>query len=404
MIQDIAPEIDSQNRGGRRVRIGFWLVAAVYALVMLGGTLPIPLYAFWAPQMGFGPFTTTLVFAVYALGTVLALMMFAPLSDRAGRRPLLAAGLLSAAASTALFLVARDVGTLLAARFLCGLAAGVSNSTATAALNELADGDVRRASIVSTAANLGGLGLGAVVAGVFAQYGADPTHLVFWAYLATLAPALLAVAITPETVVVRGRPALAVRRPTVPARDAGRPEFWRAAAAVLAAFAVGGLFSSLVPGFLHDRLHVHNIAAIGAQIGLLFLIALVSQVAAPARWLSSHRPAPLLLIAGVAAVQTALWTRSLPLFVGGTILAGAGIGLVFRSGIAVTQRLADPQRRADLLSTYFLAAYTGSIVPTLALGLLDQALNENLATLLLSAAVVATTLASALKRPTPAAA
>ncbi|GHJ99392.1 hypothetical protein SY2F82_11900 [Streptomyces sp. Y2F8-2] len=41
--------------GGRRSRAGFWLVAAVYAVVMLGGTLPIPLYVLWAPQMGFGP-------------------------------------------------------------------------------------------------------------------------------------------------------------------------------------------------------------------------------------------------------------------------------------------------------------------------------------------------------------
>ncbi|MEV0232801.1 MFS transporter [Nonomuraea sp. NPDC050786] len=244
---------------------------------MLGGTLPIPLYAFWVPHMGFGPFTTTLAFAVYALGTVLALMMFASLSGHAGLRPLLAA-----AASTALFLIARDAGTLLAARFLCGLATGVFTSTATAAPSELAGGNARRAAMVSTAANTGWLGLGAVMAGVFAEYGTNPTHLVFWVYLATLAPAFLAVTITPETVAVRGRPALDVRRPAVPACEAGRPEFWRAAAAVF-------------------------------------------------------------------------------------------------------------------------AAYTGSIAPTPALGLLNQALDEDLATLLLSVAVAATTLASALRRPTPAA-
>ncbi|MEV4576618.1 hypothetical protein AB0K16_25540 [Nonomuraea jabiensis] len=192
-----------------------------------------------------------------------------------------------------------------------------------------------------------------------------------------------------------------MRRPAVPAREAGRPEFWRAAA-VFAAFAVSGLFSSRVPAFLHDRLHVDDVAAVGAQIGLLFLVAVVSQLAAPARCLSGRRPAPLSLVAGVV-VRTALWTRSLPLFVVGTILAGAGVGLVFRRGVPVTQRLAHPRRRADLLSTYFLTAYTGSIVPTLALGLLNQALDENLATLLLSVAVAATTLASALRRPTPAA-
>ncbi|MFF0043417.1 MFS transporter [Streptomyces mirabilis] len=334
MIDDIASDVHAQavpSADGRRARAGFWLVAAAYTLVMLGGTLPIPLYALWAPRMGFGPFTTTLVFAVYALGTVLALMVFASLSDRAGRHPLLAAAVLAAATSTALFLLADDVGTLLAARFLCGLGTGVFTATATAAPGELAGAEhTRRVSTVSTAANMGGLGLGTLVAGLFAQYGANPTHLVFWTYLAGLVPAFLAVIVTPETVTARQRPAMSVRRPTIPDGRAARTEFLRAATAVLAAFAVTGLFSSLVPSFLREQLHVHNVAAVGTVVGL--------------------------------------WTRSLPTFVAGTLLAGTGIGLAFRRGVGVAQRLADPRRRADLLSTYFLFAYTGTIVPTLAPG------------------------------------
>ncbi|MFD4232619.1 MFS transporter [Streptomyces sp. NPDC058545] len=406
MIDDIAPEVRAPAVppfDGRRARAGFWLVAAVYTLVMLGGTLPIPLYALWAPQMGFGPFTTTLVFAVYAVGTVLALMVFASLSDRAGRRPLLAAAVLAAAASTVLFLLAQDVGTLLVGRFLCGLATGVFTATATAALGELAGAKhTRRVATVSTAANMGGLGLGTVVAGLFAQYGANPTHLVFWVYLVSLVPAFLAVIVTPETVTVRQRPAMSVRRPTIPERRAARTEFLRAATAVLAAFAVSGLFSSLVPSFLREQLHVDNVAAVGAEVGLLFIVALIAQVVAPERWISGRWPAPAFLVAGVAVFETGLWTRSLPTFAAGTLLAGTGIGLAFRRGIGVAQRLADPGRRADLLSTYFLFAYTGTIVPTLALGLLDQTINQDVATLILAVAVVATTLASTLSRPTTA--
>ncbi|WP_208906122.1 hypothetical protein [Streptomyces melanosporofaciens] len=94
---------------------------------------------------------------------------------------------------------------------------------------------------------------------------------------ASLAPALLALVVTPETVTARRRPTVSVRRPTVPGRPAARAEFLRAATAVLAAFAVSGLFSSLVPSFLRERLHVHNLAAVGAEVGLLFLIALAAQ-------------------------------------------------------------------------------------------------------------------------------
>ncbi|MFI1838458.1 hypothetical protein [Streptomyces olivaceoviridis] len=90
MINGIAPDVRTHvgpPSDGRRARAGFWLAAAVYALVVLGGTLPIPLYAFRVPRMGFGPFTATPVFAVYAVGAVLALMLSASLTDRAGRPP-----------------------------------------------------------------------------------------------------------------------------------------------------------------------------------------------------------------------------------------------------------------------------------------------------------------------------
>ncbi|MFD3590717.1 hypothetical protein [Streptomyces sp. NPDC058683] len=146
-------------------------------------------------------------------------------------------------------------------------------------------------------------------------------------------------------------------------------------------------------------MHVHNVAAVGAEVGLLFIVALIAQVATPERWISRRRPAPAFLVAGVAVFEAGLWTRSLPAFAAGTLLAGTGIGLAFRRGVAITQRLADPRRRADLLSTYFLFAYTGAIVPTLALGLLDQTINQDVATLILAVAVVATTLTSTLSRP-----
>lgn len=100
--------------------------------------------------------------------------------------------------------------------------------------------------------------------------------------------------------------------------------------------------------------------------------------------------------------EAGLWARSLPTFAAGTLLTGTGVNLAFRRGVGVAQRLADPRRRADRLSGYFLFAYTGTIVLTLALGLLDQTINQDAATLILAVAVVVTTLASALSRLTTA--
>ena len=378
---------------------GVAVVTAVYALVMLGGTLPVPLYAFWAPQFGFGPFTTTLIFAVYALGTVTALLFFASLSDQAGRRPLLLTALAAAVASTVLFLTAHNVVMLLAARFVFGLTTGVFTATATAALGEFSGRPgSHQASILASAANAGGLGLGAVLAGVLAQTTADPTHLIFWIYLAILLMALVVTATIPEPVDRPQRPTLSIRRPSLPADPGDRPSFFRVASAVFAAFAVAGLFSSLVPAFLQNDLHVTNHAAIGGEVALFFAAALVTQVTARDRMLSSTVLAPLTLAAGVVAFQTGLLSRSLGVFVAGTVVAGAAFGLILRRGVGVTHELADPSRRADLLATFFLFAYAGNIVPTVALGGLEQVLSSDIATSALAAVVLVLTLAAALPR------
>ncbi|MEU6405662.1 MFS transporter [Streptomyces sp. NPDC046985] len=390
--RDKTSATEVRQRGSRT----FWLVAAVYVLAMLGGTLPVPLYLLWAPRMGFGPLTTTLIFAVYAIGVVVSLMLFASMSDRSGRRPLLFAALALAAVSTVAFLLADDVMVLLAARLFSGLATGIVTATATAALEELAGhGRTRRATITATAANLGGLGIGTLIAGLLAEFAPDPTSLVFWIYLIALVPAVLATALVPETVVQPRRPTLAVRRPTLPTGRADRVLFLRVAAAVFAAFAVNALFSSLVPDFLHGVLHVASEATVGGVVALLFLSALVAQLGAPARWLERRWLAPGFLVVGVAVFVAGLWTRSFPVFVVGTVLAGVGSGLAFRRGIAVTARLADPRRRADLNATYFLAAYAGTIVPTLALGGLDQVLDAKLATAILAAFIIVITVAAA---------
>ena len=82
-------------------RRGYRLTAGVLLIMMLGGTLPVPLYVLYEKQMGFGPLGVTVVFAAYVLGTLLALVLLGDLSDHIGRRPVLTLAVLCAAVSTA---------------------------------------------------------------------------------------------------------------------------------------------------------------------------------------------------------------------------------------------------------------------------------------------------------------
>src|SRR6266704_3305080 len=224
-------------------QVAFWLLAFVFAATMLGTTLPTPLYVIYQARWHFSAAIVTVIFAVYAAGVLAALLLAGRSSDQAGRKPVLATALGASALSTVVFILAPDVGALIAARIVSGLSAGLMTGTATATLTELVPASAsRRASLVATAANMGGLGLGPLIAGLFAQYGPHPTVLVFEMYLAVLAVAGLCLLFIPETVSPRQRPALRLTGLCIPERSRG--EFIAAAMAAFAAFSLLWLFAA----------------------------------------------------------------------------------------------------------------------------------------------------------------
>jgi MFS family permease len=96
--------------------------------------------------------------------------------------------------------------------------------TGTATLTELipASASRARASLVATAATMGGLGLGPLIAGLFARYAPHPTVLVFEVYLAVLAAAGVCLFLVPETVSPRHRPTVRFAGLGIPERGRGR--------------------------------------------------------------------------------------------------------------------------------------------------------------------------------------
>ena len=258
-------------------RVAFWLVASVLAALMLGTTLPTPLYVLYQGQWHFSAAMVTVTFAVYAAAVMATLLLAGRSSDQAGRKPVLAAALAASALSTVVFILAPDLGALIAGRIVSGISAGLVTGTATAALTELVPASAsRRASLAATAANMGGLGLGPLIAGLFAQYAPHPTTLVFEVYLAVLAAAGLCLLLVPETVDQRRRPGIRFAGLGIPAQ--GRGEFTAAAAAGFSAFALLGLFSALAPTFLGTVLHQGNHAVQGTVVFLLLAVGTVTQL------------------------------------------------------------------------------------------------------------------------------
>src|SRR5919112_6619447 len=164
-------------------RLAFALVAYAFAVTMLGTTLPTPLYPIYQARMGFSELIVTVIFAVYAAGVIAALVLVGSWSDRLGRRPMLLAGLALSAASAVAFLIGGrflSLPALLIGRVVSGLSAGIFTGTASVAVVELAPQERRgHATLIATAVNMGGLGLGPVLAGVLAQYAVLPLVVPF---------------------------------------------------------------------------------------------------------------------------------------------------------------------------------------------------------------------------------
>jgi MFS family permease len=109
----------------------------MFAVTILGTSLPAPLYAIYQRQWHFSAGVVTLIFAVYGVAVLAVLLLAGRASDQVGRKPVMAAALASSAVSTIVFILAANVGWLFVGRIFSELSAGLIIGAATAALTEL---------------------------------------------------------------------------------------------------------------------------------------------------------------------------------------------------------------------------------------------------------------------------
>ncbi len=259
---------------------GFWLIALVFVTGMAFSTVPTPLYPLYQEHDGFSTFTVTIVFAVYTVGVLTSLLLAGQLSDVVGRRKVLFAALLLELAAAVLFLAEPPLPVLLVARLVTGLGVGMLAPTATAYLQELhrasrPGASPQRFEIVSTAANIGGLGIGPLIAGVLAQYVDTPLRLPYLVFGVLLLVGVCAVALAPET--VKETAVMPAYRPLRVRVEGGTAGYVGAAAAGFASFAVFALFTSLAPGFVGGTLHHSSQALAGVIVFTVFGAAAAAQ-------------------------------------------------------------------------------------------------------------------------------
>ena len=364
------------TRQGRRGS-GFWTVAYALLIVMAFATLPSPLYGLYRTEDDLSALMITVIYAIFAGGTIATLLAVPSIAARLGRRGVMLAAVATLLLAAGVLAASKALPALLIGRLLSGASAGLAAGTATTYMIELRfradpNASLVRARNVATSVNVGALGVGPLVAGLLAEWAKWPLTVPYLVWLVLGVLALVGLWFVPETGMSVPQVSTASRSTASGPARLPIP----AAAGTMAAFAATGLFAGLAGVILASTLGRPSHALSGATLFLVFSSAVAVQLATAK--LQASRVLVLgtiSMLAGLAltAASVRLSTPSLALFLLGGALIGAGVGAVFKGTTGIVLEAAAPDRRLAMTSELLVALYVGLSIPVVGAGIaLDQ--------------------------------
>lgn len=347
--------------------LAFWTVGVTYLVVMASSAAPSPLYPVYQQAWGFSATTLTVVFAVYALALLVALLTVGSLSDHVGRKPILIGALVLLVISLVLFILADGVSGLITARVVQGLAAGTATGALSAAVIDLQPNEHAGPLVNSVAPSIG-LASGALGAGLLVQLAPAPTVLVYALLIGAVVLLAVALVFVPETSSLRtveSRRHLArLLLPRAAFPTGARVPFLMIVPALIATWSLGGFHLSLGPSIIGSIFGIDNHIVGGLEIFALFFSGAVA--AACVRTLPPRAVmicGAMVLALGVATSLVSVAIVSLPLYFLGSIVAGAGWGSTFLGAMRTLGALVPADERGSVFATTFVLSYLAFSVP-----------------------------------------
>jgi MFS family permease len=347
--------------------VAFYLQASIVVSFLAASSAPTPLYAVYQREWGFSPITTTVVFGVYALAVLAALLVVGSLSDHVGRRPVLLAGITLQAVTMVVLTTAGGVPELLLARVVQGLATGAAVGAVGAGMLDI---DKAKGTITNAVAPMTGTATGSVASGLLVQFLPWPVHLVYLALLGVFVLQGVGVWLMAETSAPKPG-ALASLRPRLGIPRTALGPVLTAVPVLVAVWALAGFYGSVAPAVV--RVVVGSDSSL---LGGLALFVLAGSGALTVLLLRDVRPRVVMLlgiaalIVGVGVTLLSVDHRSTGGFFLGAALAGAGVGGGFQGAIRTTVPLAAPHERSGLLSTLYVVSYLAMGLPAVIGGVL----------------------------------
>jgi len=355
-------------------RRSFIIVAIATLFLLMGATIPTPLYGLYKVDFALSPLAITLIYAAYSVGVVPTLFFFGPIGDALGRKPLLIIATSFGIIGVIILGFAPSFDWLIIGRLVQGIGIGAAIGNATAALVEFEPHENKqRASQIAGMTQLGGLGLGPLAAGLMAEYLFAPTLLVYILEFVLLI-IVLGLLLTITGTNSRSKyESFHFHKPALP------PAKWSFVSASLASslvLAMSGLYFSLAPTYAQDILNINNIALGGAIASIMvFTSVSIEKI----MW---NRSPVLLEIGGLISLMIGLSLiliariySSIVILLAAAIVSGIGFGTTYMGAIDVINRISPPDKRGNVTSFFYAISYAALGIPIIGLGFAALSLN-----------------------------
>jgi MFS family permease len=347
---------------------------AFTSMYLAAGALT-PLLVVYRERWGFPASLLTVAFGVYAVGFLAAALTLGSLADHLGRRPILVGALFVQLTSNLVFVIAPDVGWIIAGRILQGIASGAATGAFTAALVEHASPHRKRLGpILGSVGLTGGLAAGSLLAGLAIQLTSSANTIIFVVFSAVTIVGGIAVAATPETI-RRSRVAFRSIVPHVLIPPEARAEFLAAAPVLAAVWMLAGLSGGLAPSMVHSVFHLNS----GLLDGLAGFIApavsvIVGLSFAPVRPRRAMTIGISTSVVGSIGIAGGAAVGNLAIMFVGQAIAGLAFGAAFTAALGLIIPLVPANQRAGVVAGIYVVSYLGLGAPVVIAGQLTDTL------------------------------
>ncbi|RAV35005.1 MFS transporter [Corynebacterium heidelbergense] len=350
------------------------LVAFAVFMVAWGGNEFTPMMVMYRKESVFSPVFVDSLLASYAIGIAGSLVIAGPLSDRFGRRiVMLPAPIVAIVASVLIAFGETTEWLMFTGRVLSGVSIGIAMTAGGSWIKELstpamdrtakADSGAKRATMSLT----GGFAIGALTAGLLAQWAPLPAQLPYVVHVALSVASLIGLLQVPETrqsahLRVKGSFWSDLFVPT-----AKHPRFLLAVIPVAPwVFGCAGVAYAIMPALSQDRVSAaiaFSAAVTALCLGCGFGIQQFVQYLTSPRSAKGQIIALCLVIVGMSLAAWVAASRSIPGVLVVAVLLGGGYGLCMISGLSEVQRIAGPDDLGGLTAIFYVVTYIGFLFP-----------------------------------------